>query len=57
MADSRPEALFFYRLHCGGGAAMTAERARCNVYAQKSVSVKDFPSIIGPTNINVMEIY
>jgi hypothetical protein len=32
MADLRPEALSLDRLHCGGGAAMTAERARCDVY-------------------------
>jgi hypothetical protein len=28
---------FLYRLHCGGGAAMTAERVRCNVcHVEKS---------------------
>jgi len=32
MADFWPLALFFDRLHCGGGAAMTAETARCILY-------------------------
>jgi len=32
MADFWPLALFLDRLHCGGGAAMTAERARCVLY-------------------------
>jgi len=32
MADFWPLALSFDRLHCGGGAAMTAERARCILY-------------------------
>ena len=32
MADFWPLALFLDRLHCGGGAAMTAQRARCVLY-------------------------
>jgi hypothetical protein len=32
MADFWPLAPFLDRLHCGGGAAMTAERARCVLY-------------------------
>lgn len=32
MADFWPLALFLDRLHCGGGAAMTAERAPCVMY-------------------------
>jgi hypothetical protein len=32
MADFWPLALSVDRLHCGGGAAMTAERARCVLY-------------------------
>jgi len=32
MADFWSLALFLGRLHCGGGAAMTAERARCVLY-------------------------